>query len=316
MKKIKLGISSCLLGQRVRYNGEHKLEPYLKYRLGKYINWRPVCPECEAGLPVPREAMELYGSFNAPRLLGVQTQTDYTHFIQQFITKRIAQLKEERLWGFVFKSKSPSCGLKGVSISSGCLLNYFKGEGLFAKAWRRLCPFLPLTDEKSLKDSLGRESFIIGLAVLADWQKTLTLKKSAQALALFHRKHKLILQACDLKTWQVLHKLPRWAKSMARWPFYEAYQQKLLVALKKGLAPERHQRVLSFIRNYLKRLLQPQERQRLTKTIKLYSQGKASLKDLSQLIKAYAQKYHRRWLLSQSYLKIPTQEWAQAWEIP
>lgn len=313
MKKIKLGISSCLLGKKVRYNGTHKLEPYLKFRLGKYIEWLPVCPELEAGLPVPREAMNLCGQLKSPGLLGVKSQRDYTPLIKEFIHQKIAQLKNEGLWGFVFKSKSPSCGLTGVQIYNGPLASYAKTEGLFAKAFRQHFPFLPLTDEKRLNNILARENFILCLAVLVHWQKALSAKKPAQALALFHRQHKLILIACDRKTWQVLNQLQRRTQSKDITQVYQAYQQKMLEALQKGFATPSHLHVLSFISKYLKRFLQPYERQRLTKAIHLYAQGNASLKDLSQIIKAYAQKYQQPWLLEQNYLKIPTQEWTYAW---
>ena len=118
MEKIKLGISSCLLGEKVRYDGGHKRDHFLSDTLGAYVDWVPVCPEVESGLPVPREAMRLEGDPEAPRLVTIRSGVDHTSRMRQWANKKIEVLASENLCGFVFKSRSPSSGMRGVKIYS------------------------------------------------------------------------------------------------------------------------------------------------------------------------------------------------------
>src|SRR5512135_523699 len=108
MEKLKLGISACLLGEKVRYDGGHKLDRYIKETLGKYVDWVPVCPEVEYGLPVPREAMRLVGTASAPRLMTSRTEVDHTDGMRRWAGQRLDELEKEALCGFIFKSRSPS----------------------------------------------------------------------------------------------------------------------------------------------------------------------------------------------------------------
>ena len=132
-EKIKLGISSCLMGNSVRYDGGHKLDPYLRHTLGQFIEWVPICPEAECGLPVPREAMDLVGDPGAPRLVTRVTGVDHTGRMLHWAKKKMAALEKEDLCGFVFKTRSPSSGMirssippEGMPVSTG---RYFR-EGV------------------------------------------------------------------------------------------------------------------------------------------------------------------------------------------
>lgn len=143
--KVRLGISACLLGERVRYDGGHKLDCYLVETVGRIVNWQPVCPEVEAGLGVPREAMRLVGSTGTPRLVTLESNTDYTARVQQWTRRRIVGLRGEELCGFVFKSRSPSCNPE---------------NGIFACAFRDAFPSIPVEDEERLRDRCVREDFL------------------------------------------------------------------------------------------------------------------------------------------------------------
>ena len=152
MDKIKLGISSCLLGESVRYDGRHKLDHYLKDELGKIVDWVCVCPEVECGLRVPREAMHLIGPLDSPRLITKDSNIDHTEKMLSWAAKRLKQLEKEGLAGFVFKNNSPSCGLNSVLSK--------KGTGIFAKEFVSHFKLMPVEDDESLRDDKVKENFI------------------------------------------------------------------------------------------------------------------------------------------------------------
>ena len=152
MDKIKLGISSCLLGENVRYDGRHKLDHYLKDKLGKIADWISVCPEVECGLSVPREAMHLINSPESARLVTRNSNIDHTEKMLSWARKRLKQLEKEGLAGFVFKNNSPSCGLNSVLSK--------KGAGLFTKEFVNHFKLMPVEDDESLRDNKVKENYI------------------------------------------------------------------------------------------------------------------------------------------------------------
>jgi uncharacterized protein YbbK (DUF523 family) len=157
---IKIGVSSCLLGNNVRYDGGNKLDRNLIDSLGSFVQFVPVCPEVECGLPVPREAMHLEGDPSSPRLVTLDTHVDYTVKMSEWACAKMAGLVEEDLCGFVFKSRSPSCGIKGINVypDTGCPTD--AGAGIFARALMERFPFMPVEDEARLQDPVIREKFI------------------------------------------------------------------------------------------------------------------------------------------------------------
>ena len=159
-KRIKLGISACLLGEKVRYDGGHKWDWFLTSTFGKYMDYVPVCPESECGLGIPREPLRLIGDSSEPRIVTSHTKIDVTDRMLEWSQKRISTLRGDNLSGFVFKSKSPSCGLHGVKVYNEKGVYVEKGTGLFAKALIRDLPLLPVEDEERLHDPLLRDFFL------------------------------------------------------------------------------------------------------------------------------------------------------------
>ncbi|MCB5223647.1 MAG: DUF523 domain-containing protein [Candidatus Cloacimonadaceae bacterium] len=163
---LKIGVSACLLGNKVRYDGGHKLEPWLLEALGLHVTYVPVCPEVECGLCIPREPMVLVGERDNPRLLTLNTGIDLSKQIWDWVEKRIAELASEGLSGFVFKSKSPSCGLRNVELfprlGGTCSKN---GMGIFAAAFLKAFPQLPVIDEIQLSEPEARENFLRALGL-------------------------------------------------------------------------------------------------------------------------------------------------------
>ncbi|MBI5847368.1 MAG: DUF523 domain-containing protein [Nitrospirae bacterium] len=158
--KIRLGISACLLGENVRYDGRHKLDPFLKNTLSEYVEWQAVCPEIETGLPVPREAMRLVGDPGSPRLVTIKTGIDITDLMQEWSGKKLRELESQDLCGFVFKSRSPSCGIKGVEVFNRSGQPISKGTGIFCAAFMARFPLVAVEDEESLQDAIRRKKFI------------------------------------------------------------------------------------------------------------------------------------------------------------
>jgi uncharacterized protein YbbK (DUF523 family) len=158
--KIKVGICSCLLGEHVRYDGGHRRDYYLTDILGQYVDWVPVCPEVECGLPVPREAMRLVGSTGRPCLVTIKTKIDCTNIMIKWIEKKLKNLEKEDLCGFIFKSRSPSCGIRGVTVYSRSGMPSRRGSGLFGGAFLNHYPLIPVEDEGRLHDPVFRENFI------------------------------------------------------------------------------------------------------------------------------------------------------------
>lgn len=158
--KPKVGISACLLGENVRYDGGNKSNRYLTEELGKYVEWVPVCPETECGMLVPREPIELVGQTDFPKLLGVQSRTDHTEKMRRWIEEKLIALEKENLTGYIFKSKSPSCGIREVPVHTKDGVPFAQSAGMFAKAFMEKFPSIPVTDEELQNDSTQREKFI------------------------------------------------------------------------------------------------------------------------------------------------------------
>jgi uncharacterized protein YbbK (DUF523 family) len=158
MEKIKLGISSCLLGEKVRYDGGHKLDRFLRDTLGKYVEYVSVCPEMECGLGVPRKSMHLEGNPDSPRLIITETGQDITKRMVKWAQKRVIQLEKENLRGFIFKSDSPSCGIDKVKVYNKKTMPVKTGAGIFAAIFIKHFPFLPVEDEESIHGKFNLDS--------------------------------------------------------------------------------------------------------------------------------------------------------------
>jgi len=166
---IKIGISSCLCGEKVRYDGGHKHERQLTETLGKFFTLLPVCPEVGSGMPTPREAMRLEGNRAHPRLMTVESRIDLTDQMRSYCVEKVAELQREEICGFVFKMNSPSSGLHRVKVyNSGMPVRY--GRGLFAAEIVKWFPHLPVEEEGVLADAILRENFIERVFTYSRWK--------------------------------------------------------------------------------------------------------------------------------------------------
>jgi uncharacterized protein YbgA (DUF1722 family)/uncharacterized protein YbbK (DUF523 family) len=302
MEKIKLGISTCLLGEKVRYDGGHKLDRFLTDTLGQYVEYVPVCPEVECGLPVPREAMHLEGDPDSPRLVTVRTGQDMTDRMVQWARKRVAQLEKEGLCGFIFKSDSPSSGMEQVRVYNDKGMPVKKGVGMFAKIFMEHFPLLPVEEEGRLHDPRLRENFVERIFVLRSWREVLERKVSRAALIDFHTRHKLLILSHSPKHYQIMGKLVAGAKDIPVKDLFQQYRTILMEVLQLTTTPKKNANVLMHMMGYFKEQLSSGEKQELLEVIEKYRKGYIPLIAPIILIQHYVRKHDQPYLKEQVYL--------------
>jgi uncharacterized protein YbgA (DUF1722 family)/uncharacterized protein YbbK (DUF523 family) len=302
MEKIKLGISTCLLGENVRYDGGHKLDRFLMDTLGQYVQYVPVCPEVECGLPVPRESMHLEGDSESPRLVTSRTKQDMTDRMVNWAKRRVVELEEEELCGFIFKSDSPSSGMERIRVYSQKGMPVKKGVGVFARIFMNHFPLLPVEDEGRLHDPNLRENFIERVFTLKRWREVLAKKESRGNLVNFHTQHKLLILSHRPKHYQNMGKLVAQGKGIPFKNLYEQYQTLLMEALQLKTTPKKNANVLLHMIGYFKEQLSSDEKQELLEVIDHYRQEDIPLIVPITIINHYVRKYDQPYLKQQVYL--------------
>ena len=302
MEKIRLGISACLLGQNVRYDGGHKLDRYLTDTLGQYVEYVPVCPEVECGLGVPREAMRLVGDSESPRLVTVKTKQDLTERMMTWARKRVKELEKEGLCGFVFKRGSPSSGMERVKVYNERGMAEKKGRGMFAGAFMDHFPLIPVEEEGRLHDPKLRENFIERIFALMRWREVVQGKKTLGALVAFHTQHKLLILSHSEKHYRALGKLVADGKKLPLMEVYGGYETLLMEALKLTTTIKKNVNVLQHMMGYFKEQLTKDEKQELLEVLKDYHKGFIPLIVPVTLINHYVRKYKEGYLSQQVYL--------------
>ncbi len=299
---MKIGISACLLGESVRYDGGHKLDKYLRDLLGKYVTYVPVCPEKECGLPVPREAMRLVGDVEAPRLVTNRTGQDHTQRMQSWAQNRLDELEGENLCGFIFKSKSPSSGMERVKVYNQKGHPVPRGRGIFAAMFMERFPLLPVEEEGRLNDDNLRENFITRIFVYSRWKELLEQGFSISGLMDFHTRHKLLLMAHNVNAYRQLGKLVASAKEYDPEELAREYIARLMSALQYKATIKKNVNVLQHIMGYFKKDLTRDEKQELLEVIHNYSQSLVPLIVPITLLNHYVRKYDQPYLKEQVYL--------------
>jgi uncharacterized protein YbgA (DUF1722 family)/uncharacterized protein YbbK (DUF523 family) len=302
MEKIRLGISTCLLGENVRYDGGHKLDRFLTDTLGQYVEYVPVCPEVECGLCIPRESMHLEGDPESPRLVTLRTKQDMTEQMVRGAEKRVVELEKEGLCGFIFKSDSPSSGMERVRVYNEKGMPVKKGVGMFARIFMEHFPLLPVEDEGRLHDPKLRDNFVERIFTLKRWREVLAKKESRGNLVDFHTHHKLLILSHSPKHYQIMGKLVAQAKEIPLKELYQQYQTILMEALQLKTTPKKNANVLMHMMGYFKEQLSSDEKQELLEVIDHYRQEYIPLIVPITLINHYARKYDQSYLKQQVYL--------------
>ena len=300
--KIKLGISSCLLGMKVRYDGGHKYDPFLVRTLGEFVEYVPVCPEVEAGFPVPREAFRLVGPSGAPRLVTRKTGSDVTGRMRLWAEKRLKELEAEDLCGFIFKSNSPSSGMERVKVYNDSGVAEKKGIGIFARAFMDRFPRIPVEEDGRLQDISLRENFIVRIFAYFRWKEWMAGKPSVSRLVEFHSRHKLLLMAHSPEMARSLGKQVATAGEKAAGKWRDDYLRQFLAALAFPATVKKNTNVLMHMMGYFKKQLSADEKQELLQAIENYRLGYVPLVVPLILIQHYVRKYGQMYLKEQYYL--------------
>ena len=300
--RIKMGISTCLLGENVRYDGGHKLDRYIRDTLGEYVNFVPVCPEVECGMPVPREAMRLVGDPESPRLVTILTRKDMTKQMLDWAAVRVRELESEELCGYIFKSNSPSSGMERVKVYDDNGMPQKKGVGLFAKAFMDRFPLLPTEEEGRLHDPRLRENFIESVFVLKRWREVKKGNLTRGNLVAFHTRHKLQLMSHSITAYRAMGKLVAGNKEMPVNDLYRQYEILLLQALRLKCTVKKHTNVLQHMMGYFKKQLSADEKEELLDVIFDYHSGMTPLIVPVTLFNHYVRKYDESYLKKQTYL--------------
>ena len=301
--KIRLGISSCLLGNPVRYDGGHKLDEFLVRTLGAYVEYVPVCPEVECGMGVPRETLRLVGDSSAPRLITVKTKKDYTGKMTDWARRRVRELEAENLCGFIFKSRSPSSGMERVKVYSAAGgMPTHNGVGMFARVFMEHFPLLPVEEEGRLHDPVLRENFIERIFVLRRLRQAMQQKKTVGSLVEFHTRHKLLIMSHSNRHYQLMGPLVAHAQARGIAQTCEQYYVLLMEALALKATVKKHTNVLQHMMGYFKNDLDAGEKQELLEVIDNYRRELVPLVVPATLINHYVRKYCQQYLRGQYYL--------------
>jgi len=301
--RIKLGISACLLGEKVRYDGGHERDRFITDTLGNYAEFVAVCPEVEAGFGVPRETVQLEGDIGAPRLVTTRTKRDVTGKMLTWSRARVKELGKENLCGFIFKSRSPSSGMARVKVFNEKGMPIQKGVGLFARVFMDHFPLIPVEDEGRLHDLRLRENFIESIFVLKRWRACLAKRKTRGALVQFHTKHKLLIMSHSVLHYRAMGKLVAEAKGRSLKVLFDKYQGLLIAALRLKTTVKKNANVLQHMMGYFKKNFSADEKQEFLEAFNLYRQGHVPLIVPVTLINHYVRKYDQPHLKEQIYLR-------------
>jgi len=299
---LRLGISRCLLGDEVRFDGGHKKDSFLTDVFGRYVEWVPVCPEVEAGLGTPREAMRLVGNPQNPRLVTIKSGTDHTRELERMTTNRIAELKNLDLCGYVFKKGSPSCGIERVRVYNEHGTPSRNGVGLFARAFIEQFPLIPVEEEGRLCEPTLRENFIERVFCYRRWQDLVQSGVTKQALVQFHTIHKYLLLAHHPQQCVVLGRLIGQAHQHRLKELAHRYGELFMKALAVKATVRKHVNVLQHILGYFKERLGAHEKAELLGVIGDYHHGLTPLIVPLTLIKHYVQIFDVSYIQDQVYL--------------
>jgi len=302
MEKIRLGISSCLLGANVRYDGGHQLDRFLRDTLGRYVDWVPVCPEVEMGLPIPRPTLRLVGEPGAQRLVFSGSGEDVTEVMTCWAHKRLAELDQEGLCGFVFKGRSPSSGMARVKLYDGNGIPNKNGVGLFAGLFMEHFPLLPVEEDGRLNDPRLRENFIEAIFTFQRWRQMLEANPAAGHLVAFHARHKYLLMSHNVELARQMGKLVARAGELPATELFPEYQQLLMKAVRQLPSVAKHVNVLQHLVGYFKKNLEADEKQEVLELIEQYRHGQVPINIPITLISHFVRKYRPPYLAEQLYL--------------
>jgi uncharacterized protein YbgA (DUF1722 family)/uncharacterized protein YbbK (DUF523 family) len=309
----RIGISSCLLGEQVRFDAGHKRDPFLVETFGRHVEWVPVCPELEAGFGVPRDPMRLVARVPGDRtrdepyradqirLIVIKSGDDVTARLQRYSAKKVERLAGAGLSGYVLKKDSPSCGMQRVKVYEGAMAER-AGRGLFADALLTRLPDLPVEEEGRLCDPRLRENFVERVFAYRRLRQLFESRWTVGALVSFHTAHKLTLMAHSPVAYRELGRLVANASGTARAALASGYQSQFMGALTRLATPKRHANVLQHMFGYFSAQLDAAGRQEMLALIEDHRAGLVPLVVPMTLMRHYVRQFGVDYLRGQTYL--------------
>ncbi len=300
---IRVGISSCLLGEEVRYDGGHQKDAYITGVLARYFTWVPVCPEMEVGMGVPREPIRLVGDPAAPRLMGVTSGTDHTERMSDFARRRVDELRGRGLSGYILKRASPSCGLERVKVHAGDGPPARTGTGLFARALTAALPLLPVEEEGRLNDARLRDNFITRVFAHRRFTALRESRPRPAAVVEFHTAHKYLVLAHSPAAYARLGRLVAEGARSPNEAWLDRYGEGLMRAFESRATTRKHVNVLQHIMGFFKTQLSAAEKRELSGVIGDYAAGLVPLVVPITLINHHVARFDVAYVRDQIYLR-------------
>ncbi|MFB3852732.1 MAG: YbgA family protein [Vicinamibacterales bacterium] len=300
----RIGISSCLLGQKVRFDGGHKRDAFLVETFGQFIEWVAVCPEVELGLGTPRETLRLVRRDSGIRMVNNKTGDDISDAMRAWADRRVAALSKMDLSGYVLKKDSPSCGMERVKVYGDApgSMPARSGRGLFAEILMARLPDLPVEEEGRLQDPRLRENFVERVFAYVRLKAFFAGRWTVGGLVEFHTAHKLTLLAHSPEMYRELGHLVAGAKGMERPDLERRYRGGFMRALSLIATARKHANVLMHIAGYFKRTLDAASRQELLSSIEDYRRGLVPLIVPLTLVRHHVRRTGEGYLRGQVYL--------------
>ena len=302
-RPIRLGVSSCLLGNEVRFDGGHKRDRFVTDLLGTFIEWVPVCPEVEVGMGTPRPAMRLVEERGGVRMVEIKSDRDHTRPMKSYSARRVRELKALDLCGYILKKDSPSCGMTRVKIYSETAMPRREGRGLYATALMEAYPNLPVEDEGRLNDPKLRENFIERVFAYERVRRLFRGRWTAGQVVDFHTVHKLQLMAHSTDAYRQLGRLVATLKEKRPAAFREQYECGFMEALAPIATPGRNANMLQHAAGHLKQCLDSSARTELANLIHDYRKGLVPLVVPIMLIGHHARRHDVDYLNGQVFLE-------------
>jgi uncharacterized protein YbgA (DUF1722 family)/uncharacterized protein YbbK (DUF523 family) len=299
---LRVGLSSCLLGHMVRFDGGHKKDRYLTDVLGTYFEWVHVCPELEVGMGVPRESVRLVGSPESPRMVGTKSNTDWTERMVQFSEQRVRQLEELQLSGYILKSDSPTCGMERVRVYATNGIPAKNGRGVFAAAFMQQFPLIPVEEEGRLNDAKLRDNFIVRVFAYHRLQQLIANGFRRGDLVSFHAAHKYLILAHSPKHYQLLGKLVGTASVHSPTDLRKSYSRIFMEALAVKTTVKKNVNVLQHILGFLRDHLPTAEKENIHEVLNDYACELVPLVVPMTLIRHYVRVYDVPYIRDQIYL--------------
>ena len=300
---IRIGVSACLLGQEVRFDGGHKRSDFLVDVFGPFVQFVPVCPEVEVGLGVPRETLRLVRDRGEIRLLGNKTGADRTDAMSRYSDRRTAGLASNDLSGYVLKKDSPSCGMERVRVYASSGIPARDGRGLYADALIRRFPNLPIEEEGRLNDAHLRDNFIERVFAYRRLRTFFAGRWTTGDLVALHTAHKLQLLAHAPRAYAELGRMVANASATPRGELRDRYETEFMDALKKIATPARHVNVLQHMTGYFRDRLDADSRHELAAVIEDYRAGLVPLIVPITLVRHHVRTLDIAYLKGQVYLE-------------